>query len=305
MKLGNGRAELAAEVLGACGLVVVAAQLLLESDGLEHGHAILKRELLIGVPEEAGVVEAGAQHALIAVAHNGFALGIGNRVEHSKKVRRELSVGILNREVLLVVAHHGDQNFFGQREKFAIEVAEDDRRSFGEIDDGIEQSLIFSPARAGDLTHCGVEGFADLVLALGVAGQHIGGAQLVGIFGGRGEWDRSRGKDAMPAGGAAGGDAAELERHNIVIKKRDEPAHGAHEALRLARTPVHVFGPVEGGDFLGNELGEQRKRRASLCRSTLAARYSPFAVVAVVSSPSGTPTFLAKATAAWVGWPSL
>ena len=87
IKLGDGGAEEAAEVLGAGGLVVVAAQLLLEGDRLEHGHAILEGELLIGVPEEARVVEAGAQDALIAVADDGFAFGVGDGVEHGEEVR--------------------------------------------------------------------------------------------------------------------------------------------------------------------------------------------------------------------------
>ncbi len=150
MKFADGGADQAAQVLGARGLVVVAAEFLLEGDRLEHGHAILEGELLIGVPEEARIVEAGAQNALIAVAHDGFAFGIGHRVEHGEEVRREFAVGIFHGEVLLVIAHDGDQDFFGKGEKFAVEVAEDDRRRFGEIDDRVEQFLIFTPARAGN-----------------------------------------------------------------------------------------------------------------------------------------------------------
>ena len=114
---GDDGADEAAEVLGADGLVVVAAQLLLEGDRLEHGHAVLEGELLVGVPEEARVVEAGAQDALIAVADDGFALGVGNGVEHGEKVRREFAVRVLDGEVLLVVAHDGDQDFLGQGEE--------------------------------------------------------------------------------------------------------------------------------------------------------------------------------------------
>ncbi len=117
IKLGDGGADLAAEVLGAGGLVIVAAEFLLEGDRLEHGHAILEGELLIGVPEEARVVEAGAQDALIAVAHDGFAFGVGDGVEHGEEVGRELAVGVFHREVLLVIAHDGDEDFFGQGEE--------------------------------------------------------------------------------------------------------------------------------------------------------------------------------------------
>ncbi len=146
MKFDDGGADEAAQMLRAGRLVIVAAELLLEGDRLEHGHAILEGELLIGVPEEARVVEAGAQDALIAVAHDGFAFGVGDGVEHGEEVWREFAVGVFHREVLLVVAHDGDEHFFGQGEEFAVEVTEDDRRGFGEIDDRIEQFLVFAPA---------------------------------------------------------------------------------------------------------------------------------------------------------------
>ena len=150
IKLAHRGAELAAEMLRAGGLVIVTAELLLEGDRLEHGHAILERELLIGIPEEARVIEAGTQNALIAVAHDGFALGVGHRVEHGEEMGREFSAGVFHREVLLVVAHDGDQNLLGKSEKLAVKASEDDRRRFGEIDYGVEQRLVLAPARAGN-----------------------------------------------------------------------------------------------------------------------------------------------------------
>ncbi len=68
----------------------------------------------------------------------------------------------------------------------------------------------------------------------------------------------------MSARGAAGGDAAELEGNDLVIEQGDQPAHGTHEALGLAGTPVHILGPVERGDFLGDEFGEKVERGLAL-----------------------------------------
>ncbi len=119
---------------------------------------------------------------------------------------------------------------------------------------------------ASRFTNGGIEGFADFVLALGVAGQNTGGAKLFGVFGGRGERDRRRGKDAMSTRGAASGDAAKLKRNDFIIQQCDQPTHGAHEALGLARTPVHIFGPVKSGDFLGDKFGEKVKRRLALAK---------------------------------------
>ena len=63
----------------------------------------------------------------------------------------------------------------------------------------------------------------------------------------------------MAAARVAGRDAGDLERNNCGIEQRHNPAHRAHEALRLACAPVHVLGPVEGehffGQFGGQDLG--------------------------------------------------
>ena len=129
-------------------LVEVAAKVFLEGDRLQHLDAVAQRDLLIGVPEEARVVEAGAQHALVAVADQAVGIAVG--VQHGEEVRQQLAVGVFEREVLLVIAHHRDQHFVGQREKFGIEAAQNDGREFGQVDDGVEQRLVFAPARAGN-----------------------------------------------------------------------------------------------------------------------------------------------------------
>ena len=62
---------------------------------------------------------------------------------------RQLAVGVLHREVLLVVPHHGDQHFFGQLQELRIEAAPDRRRIFGEIDQRFEQLVVGLDADAG------------------------------------------------------------------------------------------------------------------------------------------------------------
>ena len=66
-RTANRFRDQAAQFLHAKGLVEVAAQVFLEGDGLQHLHALAQRNFLVGLPEEARVVEAGAQHALVAV----------------------------------------------------------------------------------------------------------------------------------------------------------------------------------------------------------------------------------------------
>ena len=100
------RGDQAAEFLHAHRLVEVAAQVFLEGHGLEHLDAIAERDFLVGVPEETGIVEAGAEDTLVAVADEAVGIAVG--VQDGEEVRRELAVGVFEREVLLVVAHDGD-----------------------------------------------------------------------------------------------------------------------------------------------------------------------------------------------------
>ena len=143
------------------GLPVVAAQLLLEGDRFEAFDALGERRLLVEVPEEAGVFEAGAENAGVAVADDGAAFVVDLGVEHGQEVRGELAVRVFDREVLLVVAHHGDQHFFRQGEVLGLEVAEDDGGPLGEVDDGLDQRLVFAPAGAGDGAGGGVQGLCE------------------------------------------------------------------------------------------------------------------------------------------------
>ena len=61
-------------------LVVVAAEIFLESDVAQPFDALAQSLLLVRLPEKAGIVEAGAQNAFVAVADQS--VGIGGRVEH-------------------------------------------------------------------------------------------------------------------------------------------------------------------------------------------------------------------------------
>ena len=98
--------------------------------------------------------------------------------------------------------------------------------------------------------------------------------------------------------------AIELQRNCLAIQHRHQPAHRTHKTLaRLA--PVHVLRPVNGGDFFGQSLGQDLRRRCGPFLVTFAAMYSPLGVETSSSCATSTPAFLAKAWAAGVGWPSL
>src|SRR5438105_211021 len=62
-------------------------------------------------------------------------------VEHSEKMRRQLSARVLYSEIFLVIAHHRDQDLLGKLQEFAFEVAQDHGGKFSEIDHSIQQLL--------------------------------------------------------------------------------------------------------------------------------------------------------------------
>ena len=193
------------------------------------GDAVGQLLLLVGLPEEARVVEAGAQHALIAAADE--ALGIGVDVHHRDELRRELAVGVFHREILLVVAHHRDQDFFGQFEELRVEAAGDRGGIFGEVDQRFEQRVVGLDADADQLV-------ADLLAALLGREDHEVVAQPLLVIG-DGDRDLARAQPAMPAGQRARAHARQFERDDLVAQQRHDPADRPDEARAALAGPVH------------------------------------------------------------------
>ena len=145
---------------------MITPQLLLERDRLQAFHAIFKRYFLVNFPEEARVFESCAENLLVAVLDGGFALFIHLDVEHGEEVRQQLAVRTLDSEVLLVVAHHGDQHFFRQRQILGLEVTKNHSRPLGQMNDGFNQRLVLAPARSGNSARCRIESLANDTAAL-------------------------------------------------------------------------------------------------------------------------------------------
>ena len=122
------------------GLLEIAAEFGLEGDVGEIVHAVGELLFLIGVPEEAGVVEAGAQHAFIAVTDQalGIAIGVGDRDELRVRACRPA----FPPRSISGDAHHRDQDFFRKIEELRIEGAGDRRGPFGQVDQRVEQIVI-------------------------------------------------------------------------------------------------------------------------------------------------------------------
>src|SRR5208337_2678584 len=159
-----------------CFLVIIS-KFFLKSHIFQTINASFERYLLVEVPEEAGVLEACSQDAGIAVADNGLALRVYLGVEHGEEMRGELSAGSFNGEVLLVIAHHGDQNLFGQGQVLRLKITEDHRWPLGEMNDGLDKRFVLAPSGARDGARGRVERLANGLSALGYIDNDFGGAK--------------------------------------------------------------------------------------------------------------------------------
>ena len=86
-------------------------------------------------------------------------------------MRSKLAVCILNRKILLVVAHDGDQYLFRQCQILRIEVAENHARPFRQMHHCLDELLVLAPACAGDGPRRRVQSFLNRPPALG----HVNG----------------------------------------------------------------------------------------------------------------------------------
>ncbi len=140
---------------------------------LEALDTVSQRRLLIEVPEEPGIFKAGTKHAFVAVANDGAAFVIDIGVEHGEEMRSQLAFRGFNGEVLLMIAHDGDEHFFGERKILALEIAQQYGWPLGEVQHRFNQPFVFAPARSGNGASGLVESFADRVTALGNVDNHL------------------------------------------------------------------------------------------------------------------------------------
>ena len=68
---------------------------------------------------------------------------------------------IFEGKILLMITHHGDQNFFGKRQVLFLEAPESNAGPLRKMSDGIDQRMILTPANSGDSAGSCVEGLAN------------------------------------------------------------------------------------------------------------------------------------------------
>src|SRR5205814_6221365 len=63
-------------------------------------------------------------------------------------------------------------------------------------------------------------------------------------------------KDAMTACFLSCSNSGELDGHNFIVEQSNDPAYRTDKALRLGGAPVHILGPVNRSNLLGQSFGE-------------------------------------------------
>src|SRR5579872_634856 len=216
--------------------------------------AIFELAFEVGLPEEAAVVEAGAEDTFVAALDQTFRVSVS--VHDGNKLGSQFAGFCFKRKVALMVAHYGHQDFAGKLEEFGIEGADDRRRPFGHI--GQSAGELYVEFRSAGLD----ERRNAIVAGVGAQfGEVVAELLFVGVDG---DCDVFLAEDAMPLGGVAGLHAFDREGNNFIAEQRDEPADGTDKPGSAFSVPIHRFGPGGAEDQTGQRLGENFLRLAAL-----------------------------------------
>ena len=121
-------------------LVVDRAQLGLEQHAFQLLHHGGRATFLVAPVEKFGILQARPQHPLVPPDHHRHVLD--GRVVDRDEVRQQTPAGVRHGEILLVLAHGGDQHLGGKLQEFVGETADGDRRVLHQMGDGGEQILV-------------------------------------------------------------------------------------------------------------------------------------------------------------------
>ena len=217
--------------------------------------------------EELGVVETGADHALVAVDDGCGAFGVA--VGDDDELVRQLSVSIVEREVALMHEHGVDDDLLGHLQELLVEGGDERLRVLGEVDH-LEQRLRGKVGGEAGFGFDSCHALADDALALGLRGDHVSGADdIEQVFCGI---DRvlAGSQHAMAHGEVRGLGAGVADGQHDVVEHGHDPTHGAHEVLAICG-PTARAGPLDGGDEARQHIGQQVGHRR--CRDVLGGEH--------------------------------
>ena len=223
----------------------VAAEPLVEEQGVEPVEPVLEPLRPIRIPEEARVAEPGHEDALGVVRDAGDV--VSRRVGDGQKVRQQRAAGADHREVVLVVHHRGREHLVRELQELPRIGTGDHRGVLDQIGHlAGERGLPLDGCdRAADPRGAGGELAGDAGTALAAVDQHVGARQPLPVVGERRHLDRLArlpvtGEEAVAVGDVAGPDRghagrrrtrrpADHERHDPAPEQEQQPADGPPE----------------------------------------------------------------------------
>ena len=222
--------------------IAIAAQAGFVGNALQLGKIVGEPTFLVGLPEEARVGEPGSQDPLVPCADK--ALGVFVGIDDRQKLRRKFSILLFHGEVLLVVAHDGDENLVGQAEERGIELALDDRRMLVEINHQSAQARILMNTVVAALGK-GLQFLADFFLAPGRANDYPVRVQLLFVIEKVAHTNASRTEKPMARGGIVGGNPRHPEPQRLAVENRYHPPNRTNEAGAGKAGPRHGSRPAQ------------------------------------------------------------
>src|SRR5207244_12723342 len=97
------------DTANALHLIAVAPQARLVSNPLQLREIVGEPTFLVGLPKEPGVGKARPEDALVSFTDDARRILAG--VDDGQELRREFSVLLFDSKILLMIAHHADEDF--------------------------------------------------------------------------------------------------------------------------------------------------------------------------------------------------
>ena len=225
---------------------------------MSHLDIALERLAPIFDDEEGGVVEAGAHDALVA-GDDGLRIG-GIAIAHDEKGVVERAVGLVHREVALMLEHRVGDDLGRDIEEALVKVREQDGGILDEVYDLVEGPLGSVRLEAGlglDRVYLPANRLRALLGAGNDPHLLVGTRQISRAR----ELEFAIGHEAIAARDATGDEAGVLDGNDVLAVQGHEPTYGTREG-DVPAAPTLRLGPANAAHEIGEQLRQEVGRLA-------------------------------------------
>ena len=200
---------------------------------------------------------------------------IALQVDHGKEMRRQSALTVLDGKVLLVIAHHRDENLLGQVEVPPVEIAENHARVFVQVGHQVQQGGVLVGAQV-PLRRQSLNLTLDFLAPFLGASENEIRPQLLLVVLSAAERNFGCPKEAVPSGVFAGRNSGELELDSTSAQQGHNPADGPDESRPVNASPIHAPRPRNFSYCPRQHLGKNLHCRPALhdllCSQVISSR---------------------------------